>query len=116
MEDRTNPEKAAAVVAIGHGLEEMGNSVAAMETVPSAVASAHEALAKSYIEIGKNLALIPRAERDSDFIKAIQTYNASADTFTKNYIQLVSLFGAHGVTFTSSDAGRVFMFNATGSF
>lgn len=114
VEDRSNPGKAAAVVRIGHDLEEMGNNLAAMETVPSAVASAHEALAKSYIEIGKKLALIPGAERDSDFIAAIQAYNASADTFAKNYIQLVSLFGAHGVAFTSADAGKVFTFSPTG--
>ncbi len=111
VEDRANPEKAAAVVAIGHELEDLGKILAAMETVPSAMVSTHNALAQSYIEIGKNLALVPSAERDSDFIKAIQTYNASADTFVKNYIQLVSLFGAHGVTFTSSDGGKVFTFS-----
>ena len=114
VEDRTDSGKAAAVVRIGRDLEEMGNVLAAMETVPSSLASAHNALAKSYIEIGKNLALIPGAERDADFIKAIQTYNASADTFAKNYIQMVSLFGAHGVTFSANDAGKVFTFSPTG--
>lgn len=114
VEDRSSPEKAAAVVRIGRDLEEMGQSLAAMETVPSAISAAHDALAQSYREIGKKLALIPGAERDADFIAAIQAYNASADTFTKNYIQLVSLFGAHGVVFTSADAGRVFTFSPTG--
>ena len=115
-EDRANPEKASAVVNLGHEFEELGKVLAAMEAVPSAMASTHKALAQSYIEIGKNLALVPGAERDSDFIQAIQTYNASADTFVKNYIQLVSLFGAYGVAFTSSDSGRVFTFSPTGSF
>ncbi len=114
VEDRGNPEKAAAVARIGRDLQEMGKNLAAMETVPSAISSAHDALAKSYVEIGKNLALIPGAERDSDFIAAIQAYNTSADTFTKNYIQLVSLLGAHGVTFTASDPGKVFTFSPTG--
>ena len=114
VEDRSSPEKAAAVVRIGRDLEEVGQSLAAMETVPSAISAAHDALAQSYREIGKKLALIPGAERDADFIAAIQMYNASADTFTKNYIQLVSLFGAHGVIFTSADAGRVFAFSPTG--
>lgn len=114
VEDRANPEKAEAVVKIGRDFEEMGEVLAAMESVPSAMASTHKALAQSYIEIGRNLALVPGAERDSDFIKAIQTYNASADVFVKNYIQLVSLFGAHGVTFMSADAGRVFTFSPTG--
>ncbi len=114
VEDRASPQKAAAVVSIGHDLEAMGNTLAAMERVPPVIASAHAALAQSYIEIGRNLALIPGAERDSDFIKAIQTYNASADTFTANYIQLISLFGAHGVTFSSSDGGKVFTFTPAG--
>ena len=114
VEDRTDSAKAAAVVRIGRDLEEMGNILAAMETVPSALASAHNALAKSYIEIGKNLALIPKTASDADFIKAIQTYNASADTFAKNYIQMVSLFGAHGVAFSANDAGKVFTFTPTG--
>ena len=114
VEDRANPEKASAVVNLGHEFEELGKLLAAMETVPPAMTSTHKALAQSYIELGKNLALVPGAERDSDFIKAIQTYNASADMFVKNYIQLVSLFGAHGVTFTSSDSGKVFTFSPTG--
>lgn len=112
VEDRGNPDKAAAVAQIGRAFQGLGNNLAAMDTVPSGMVSAHKALAQSYIEIGKNLALIPQAERDSDFIQAIQTYNASADTFTKNYIRIVSLFGANGVTFTSSDSGRVFTFSA----
>ena len=114
VEDRASLEKAAAVVKIGRDLEELGKMLSAMEPVPSAMASSHNALAQSYIEIGTNLALVPGAERDSDFIGAIQTYNASADTFVKNYVQLVSLFGAHGVTFAAIDAGRVFMFSANG--
>lgn len=113
VEDRANPEKAAAVVKVGHDFEELGKILAAMETVPSAMDSTHKALAQSYIEIGRNLALVPGAERDSDFIEAIQTYNASADTFVKNYIQLVSLFGAYGVTFTAADGGKVFTFNSS---
>ncbi len=114
VEDRTDSGKAAAVVRIGRDFEEMGKTFAAMETVPSSLASAHNALAKSYIEIGTNLALIPGAQRDADFIKAIQTYNASADTLAKNYIQMVSLFGAHGVAFSANDAGKVFTFTPTG--
>ncbi len=114
VEDRSDPDKAAAVVSIGHALEDLGRNLSAMDTVPSGMAGAHTALAQSYIEIGKKLALIPQAERDADFIQAIQAYNASADVFTKNYIQLVSFFGVYGVTFTSTDSGRVFTFSPTG--
>ena len=114
VEDRTNPDKAAAVVNLGRALEAMGANLSGMDRVPGAMAAAHKALAESYREIGKNLALIPKAQRDQDFIQAIETYNASADTFTKRYIQIVSLFGAYGVTFTSSDPGRVFTFSPSG--
>lgn len=116
VEDRTDPDKAAAVVNIGRALQDLGNNLAAVETVPAAMISAHEALAQSYVEIGKNLSLIPSATNDQDFIKAIQTYNASADIFTKNYIQMVSLFGAHGVAFSSIDAGSVFTFSSASGF
>lgn len=114
VEDRTNPEKAAAVVNLGRSFEGMGHNLLAMDRVPPGMAAAHKALAESYIEIGKKLALIPKTTRDEDFIEAIQTYNASADTFTKRYIQMVSLFGAYGVTFSSSDPGRVFAFSPSG--
>lgn len=113
-EDRADAGKAFAVVSLGTAFQNLGKNLAATEVVPSAMTSAHAALAKSYIELGGNLALIPEAERDSDFIQAIQTYNASADAFTKSYIRLVSLFGAYGVTFTSADSGRVFTFSPTG--
>ncbi len=114
VEDRADPDKATAVVNLGRAFQNLGNNLSVMDNVPPVMASAHAALAKSYIELGKNLALIPGAERDSDFIQAIQTYNASADTFTANYIRVVSLFGAYSVTFTSADSGRVFTFSPSG--
>ena len=114
VEDRSDPGKAAAVVNIGRALQDIGNSLLAMEEVPPIMASAHKALAQSYVEIGKNLALVPGATGDSAFIQAIQTYNASADTFTKNYVQIATLFSAHGVVFSSTDAGSVFTFTPSG--
>ena len=114
VEERANPEKAAAVVKIGRDFEELGKLLLQMDSVPPAVATAHGALAQSYIELGKKLALVPGAERDADYIKAIEAYNASADVFVQNYARLVSLFGAYSVTFTSIDGGKVFTFNPTG--
>src|SRR3989338_4791252 len=114
VEDRGNADKAEAVVNLGRSFQGLGTNLASMDSVPSAIVSAHQALAQSYIEIGKKLALVPQAERDSDFIEAIKTYNAAADTFTKNYIQIAALFGAHGVIFASMDGGRVFTFSPTG--
>lgn len=114
VEDRANSEKAAAVVRVGHDFEELGKLLLKMDPVPSVVATTHEALAQSYIELGKKLALVPGAERDADYVKAIEAYNASADAFVQSYIRLVSLFGAYGVIFTSIDGGKVFTFNPSG--
>lgn len=114
VEDRADPEKAAAVVKIGRDFEALGKILAAMDPVPSTVAPTHRALAESYIELGKKLALVPSAERDGDFLKAIEAYNASADVFVQNYIRLVSFFGAYGVIFASVDSGRIFTFNPGG--
>lgn len=113
VEDRADPEKAAAVVKVGHDFEELGKLLLEMDPVPSAARSAHEALAESYVALGKKLALVPGAERDADYIKAIEAYNASADVFVQNYIRLVALFGAYSVTFTSVDGGKVFTFSPT---
>ena len=113
-EDRSNPAKAAAVGVLARALEDTGKSISNMDTVPGQAASLHTALAKSYTDIGANLALIPKAERDADFIRAVETYNASADVFTRNYIALAQLFGAFGVVFSPSDAGSVFTFTPTG--
>ena len=114
IEDRTSSEKAAPVLQLASALRGVGESLQNMDTVPTGMRGAHSALAESYIEIGTKLALVPKAERDADLIEAIQTYNAAADVFTKNYVALATLFGAYGVTFSPSDAGSVFMFSAVG--
>jgi hypothetical protein len=114
VENRGDPDKAAAVEALGQSLQDLGNSILAMDTVPEAMTSAHAALGNSYVQIGKNLALVPQAQSDTDFIAAINTYNASADIFTKRYIALAQLFGAYGVKFSPDDPGSVFTFTPTG--
>ncbi len=110
VEDRTDPNKRAAVEGLARLLQNLGQSLMDMESVPLQIASAHGALAKSYIAVGTNLALVPKAATESDFVRAIETYNASADAFARNYIAVVQLFGAYGVTFSSNDAGSVFTF------
>ncbi len=112
FEDRANPEKALAVEELAGALESVGQDM--LDTsgnVPQGFASAHAKLAQSYIEIGKNLALIPKATSDAEFLAAIETYNASADTFVKNYIALATLLSIYEVTFSSIDAGSVFTFS-----
>lgn len=111
-EDRADPQKVAAVEALARAMREVGRSLLAMDAVPAGMASAHEALAQSYIAIGTDLALVTKAQADPDFIRAMETYNGSVDTFIKNYVALATLFGAYGVNFGAGDAGSVFTFTA----
>ncbi|MDP2648276.1 MAG: hypothetical protein Q8P19_00020 [bacterium] len=113
-EDRTDPQKAAALTALADDLAGIGRSLERMDTPPAAAASAHDALSASYVEIGTKLALVPKAASDSDFVDAIQTYNASADKFIKNYVYLAQLFASYGVTFSALDSGSVFTFSPIG--
>ncbi|MEK7134068.1 MAG: hypothetical protein AAB804_03280 [Patescibacteria group bacterium] len=109
-EDRNDPQKAAAVGRVAQELKGVGQSLLSIETVPSGIAPAHTALAKSYVAVGTNLALLAEAKDDADFLHAIEVYNASADTFVKNYVAIATLFGAYGVVFSPTDAGSVFTF------
>ena len=113
IEDRGNPDAVQAVIGIADSLQSLGRNLASMDNVPRSAESAHTALAKSYQTIGKNLALVARAKSDADLIAAIQTYNASADTFAKNYIALVLVFGSYSVSFAPDEAGSVFMFRTS---
>ncbi len=115
-EDRADEGKAARVVALARGYEELGRGILSIENVPAQMASAHNALAQSYIEVGQRLAAIPKAASDADFLKAIEAYNTAADTFTTNYIRVATLFGSRGIVFTPTDAGSVFTFSSAGGF
>ena len=111
-EDRADPAKSAALESLGNELASLGDAILAIGNVPQGALAAHKALGQSYEEIGGKLALVARAHSDADFVAAIQTYNAAADTFIKNYVALALLFSAYGVTFSSEDAGSVFTFNS----
>jgi hypothetical protein len=110
IEDRNNPDKIAAVQALAAGLQQVGKSIAGIDTTPTQMVDSQKRLAQSYITIGTTLALVPQTQRDSDFVVAIQNYDSAADVFTKNYVAMAQLFGAYGVTFQPSDAGSVFTF------
>lgn len=110
LEDRRDSVKAAAVVQLGRALWETGKGLLSMGSVPTGTKAVHEKLAKSYMDIGANLALVAKTEGDVDLLKAIEVYNASADTYAKNYVALVNIFGAYGVGFSADDPGHVFTF------
>lgn len=114
LEDRRDETKRAAVVQLGRALWETGRSLLLLESVPPTATALNKALAESYMEIGGNLALIPKTESDADFLKAIGVYNASTETFGKNYVALVNMFGAYDVSFSTDDPGSAFTFKPIG--
>lgn len=119
MEDRTDPEKAAAVVAIGRGLYNLGERLSNIEVIPQAVENPNEDLADSYREMGTKLQNVPAARTDQELIAAITDYNDAADRFAGRFIKLVNLFASYGVKFSADDPGSVFVFNSNnlgGSF
>lgn len=112
-QDRNDAGKAATVQALGKALSALGDSILLIDNVPSQMVSGHQALAKSYQDLGQKLVLVPGAQGDTAFITAVKTYNSSADSFVKNYVSLADLFAAYGVVFSPGDAGSVFTFTQT---
>lgn len=108
--DRTDPDKATAVTAIGKALIGVGKGLAKLDSVPDAAVSYNSALASGYEDIGAKLTLIAQAQTDSQFLSAVQTYNSSVDSFNKSYIALANYFNASGVSFSPDDSGSVFSF------
>jgi hypothetical protein len=116
VEDRTDPQKGQAVKGIGSALIYIGTQMEKMQNVPSGAAGMHLALAKSYEDIGKKLQAIPDSQGDQAFIAAIQSYDAAADTFAKNYVALADYFSVSQVKFSAADPGSVFTFSGGGGF
>lgn len=111
IEDRADAAKAAAVRAIGADIRALGMSLEAVDGVPEIFATAHNALADSYIETGLKLSAMADANGDQAFIAAINTYSAAVDSFIKNYVAVATLFSVNNVRFGPGDAGSVFTFS-----
>jgi hypothetical protein len=114
FEDRGDPAKSAALSGLADGLSGVGEKLAQMEDVPAQIATAHEKLAASYQEMGQKLALVAQTHGDEDFLDAVIAYNATVETYVRNYVELATLFSAYGVVFSSEDQGGVFVFTNTG--
>jgi len=114
-EDRTDPGKAAALVALGRNLAAVGTEMENMSDVPPEVATLNTNLGQSYVSIGTKLQAIPNAQTDAQFIQAIEDYDSAADQFTRNYAALAEYFTVAGVTFSTTDTGSEFSFtNSSG--
>ncbi len=115
IEDRKNPQKAAALRKIGVSMAEIGVSMEAMTEVPASAQTIHTALAKAYRDGGASFIRISEAKEDQEFLAAITAYNAAADTLNKRLVSIALLFSASNVKFDSGDSGSVFMFSQIGS-
>jgi hypothetical protein len=110
MQDRYNPQKIAAMKALGADLQAVGNSIDSLSPVPPQMQNAAPTLANAYREIGRNLAAIPEAKGDSATVEAILTYNKSAEAFVGKFVAVVLIFQANDVKFGQNEPGSVFMF------
>jgi hypothetical protein len=111
VEDRTNAAKAAAVEDLASDLVALGTRLNEMEAVPPEARAANSELASAYRDAGASLALITKAARDEDFVKALIAYNTVAEVAVRKYVTLASLFSIHEVAFTAGDSGSVFTFS-----
>jgi hypothetical protein len=112
LQDRSNAEKIASVRLLAQHLSSLGAAILSMGAPPQA-ADAARAVGESYRELGLKLAAVPSAQSDQELLSAIQSYNASADAFVRNYVALAQLFLSYGVTFSREDPGNVFTFTNT---
>ncbi len=108
--DRGNAQKAAALTLYAEGMSGVGYQMLALNDVPKEVAPSNQSLAKSYIKIGENLALVAKSISEADFLHAIEVYNKSVEAHTNEFVAMATLFGAYDVHFGNADSGRVFTF------
>ncbi len=110
MQDRQNPAKIAAMKQLGADLQAIGNSFDTLMGIPPQLSTAAPALADAYREIGRNLAIIPDAAGDEATVKAILTYDKSAEEFVHKFVAVALILQANGIQFTQDEGGGVFMF------
>lgn len=114
-EDRGDSSKAAALARAGRDYQQLAKDLETSNP-PALIAASHAEYAKSYTNVGTNLIRISEATTDDTFLQAIYAYNASVEDLNKRFLILVNIFNASGVTFSSFDAGSIFVFSAAASF
>ena len=113
-EDRTDSSKNTALITLGQHYVALGQQMEAMDNVPTIVQKLHDNLALSYEAMGQKLQQVPAAQSDSDFIKAIEAYDSTVDSYSMNYGALAQFFLIAGVSFSPGDPGSEFAFQSSG--
>jgi len=110
FEDPRDAGKIATLLGLGDALAGVGRALEEIGNVPESVRSANASVAKSYKEMGVLLAQVPKAYTDDERISAMLAYNATVETYIKNYVALATILSAYGVTFSPGEPGSVFTF------
>jgi len=113
-EDLGDSAKSSALERLGSDMRGVGETLLLIEDVPEGAASAHTELATSYQNAGEALIAVSKVQGATEFLSAIETYNAAADTLLRSYVALSLIFSINQIGFTESDAGSVFMFKSSG--
>jgi hypothetical protein len=93
---------------------QLSTAIAGLNNIPPQAEILNAKLAKGYADVAEGFSRLTKSENDAQLLEAINTYNATAEEFIRNYVALVTLFSAYGVKFSSSDPGAIFSFSATG--
>jgi len=107
MADYTDNQSSLAVLGLGLEYTELSKDLELLWNPPE-LGSTPDKLSQSYHFIGVELLALSKVENDTDALTQIYSYNASVDTFAKEFIKLVNLFGAYGIIFTKGEGGDIF--------
>lgn len=113
-ENREDPRSAAALKDLADDLAGIGVALKALKNIPEEAMSMHAALAAGYQEIGAKLAAVAEIGSDEAYLASINEYNASADAFTRRFLDMATLFSISGVSFSSTEGGSAFTFPGGG--
>lgn len=110
FDNRASAASATSLKQLAADLGAIGTNLKKVADVPAPIATTHEALADSYIDMGTKLAALPEAQSNGDTVKAVLTYDSAVDTYVRAYNALALAFETYGVSFGTSDSGSVFTF------
>lgn len=114
LEDPTDDFKKAEAEELADALYQLGIDLQNIgsDAVPELLTKQHASLVAGYRAMGARTKGVIEAKGDKELLAAINSSNAVADEFAKTYIEIVDIMKAQGVTFSSTDPGRVFAFSS----
>ncbi|MCG3769858.1 MAG: hypothetical protein JW384_00989 [Nitrosomonadaceae bacterium] len=112
IEDPTDGFKIREVEDLADSFIQLGKDMAETEPVPESVKSIHAKVAAGYKSVGEHTRAVSQARSEAELVNAMLASNAASDQFVKDFVSLADIFTAYNVKFSSTDAGRVFVFKA----